>query len=134
MQLFISKEAQAKIKEKMQADDYLILDYEDAIGPFVDSQASCQLYPSFRILLVPASFPKEQLTVYDHQHETPIGKVYMKSRSEMLLDHEVHLIVEPIYHSFQLKADSGILANNLELKRINPKDYEDNTPNATIGC
>lgn len=134
MHLSISKEAQEKIQEKMQPGDYLILDYEDATGPFVDSQASCQLYPSFRILLVPASFPEAQLAVYDHQHDTELGIVYMKSRSEMLLDQEVRLIVEPVYHSLQLKADSGILANNLALKRINPKDYENQAPSSTIGC
>lgn len=110
---------------------YLVL---DATGPFVDSAASCQLYSSFRFLFVPGDFDQEKLAVYDHVHETPLGKVYMKSRSEMLLDEEVRVVVEPVYHALQLRSDSGILANNIEARRINPADYEGKTNTGTSSC
>lgn len=132
MKLTLTPEAIEKLQTKMQDGDYILLDYEDATGPFVDSAASCQLYSSFRFLFVPGDFDQEKLAVYDHVHETPLGKVYMKSRSEMLLDNEVRVVVEPVYHALQLRSDSGILADNIEVRRINPADYEGET-NTTSG-
>ena len=132
MKLILTPEAIEKLQMKMQDGDYILLDYEDATGPFVDSAASCQLYSSFRFLFVPGDFDQEKLAVYDDVHETPLGKVYMKSRSEMLLDNEVRVVVEPVYHALQLRSDSGILANNIEVRRVNPADYEGKT-NTTSG-
>ncbi len=53
MELRISKQAQAVIQEKRPSNTRMLLDFEDAIGPFADDSVSCQLYPAFRVLFVP---------------------------------------------------------------------------------
>ncbi len=122
MELHISKEAQDVIEKERQTGDWLLLDFEDAIGPFTESAVSCQLYPNFRLLLVPQAFPAEKLVDYDAKLETEMGTVLMKTTSQMLLDKKVEIVVEPSYKRIQLRSDSGILAANLPLKRIEIKN------------
>ncbi|MHC5269177.1 iron-sulfur cluster biosynthesis family protein [Enterococcus sp. LJL98] len=118
MQLKITKEAQAMIQKQQQAGDVLLLDFEDAIGPFTEDAVSCQLYPAYRLLLVSQDFPVEKLVDYNHRMPTEMGPVYMKERSEFLLDKEVELLVEPSYRRLQLRSDAGVLAANVPLKRV----------------
>ncbi|GGI65018.1 MULTISPECIES: iron-sulfur cluster biosynthesis family protein [Enterococcus] len=118
MKLQITKEAQAVIEKQRQAGDRLLLDFEDAIGPFTEDAVSCQLYPNFRLLLVPQEFPENQLADYNDLLETQMGTVYMKKTSQMLLDKEVEIAIEPSYQRIQLRSNAGILAANLPLKRI----------------
>lgn len=118
MKLQISEEAQAVINKQRQTGDRLLLDYEDAIGPFTEKAASCQIYTSFRLLLVPAEFPEEELSDYDDRIETNAGIVYMKKTSQMLLDSEVSIVIEKSYRRIQIISDSGVLASNLSLKRV----------------
>lgn len=118
MKLSITKEAQEQIKTVYQPEDYLILDFEDAVGPFVDSGASCQLYPNFRLLFVPGEFPRAELAVYDDQLETEMGKVYIKRTSERYLDQEVRFSLEKNYQRLQLSSASGVLVANVPMKSI----------------
>ena len=50
MELRISKQAQAVIQEKRPSNTRMLLDFEDAIGPFADDSVSCQLVYTFRQL------------------------------------------------------------------------------------
>lgn len=118
MKLSITQAAQEVIQSKRQVGDRLLLDFEDAIGPFTENAVSCQLYPAFRLLLVPQVFPEEKLVDYNTVLETELGPVYMKERSRMLLDKEVEIMIEPSYQRIQLRSNAGILAANLPLKRI----------------
>lgn len=118
MKLTITKEAQEKMTALCQDGDYLVLDFEDGQGPFVESGASCQLYPNYRLLFVPEKFSASELTIYDDQLETEAGLVYMKKSSEMFLDDQVILKVENAYQRLQLQSNSGVLVANLPMKRI----------------
>ncbi|EOT25601.1 iron-sulfur cluster biosynthesis family protein [Enterococcus saccharolyticus] len=122
MKLSLTKEAQEKINGIRQAGDRIVLDFEDAIGPFVESGASCQLYPNFRVLFVPKEFPEAELVDYDDHLTTELGTVYVKSTSERYLDQETRLSVEPTYQRVQLVSDSGVLAANVPMKRIELKE------------
>lgn len=118
MKLRVSKEAQEVIQGKRLKGERVLLDFEDAIGPFVDDSVSCQLYPAFRILLVPQEYPESALSDYNILLETEMGPIYMKGRSIMLLDKEVEMMIEPTYKRLQLRSNSGILAANLPIKQI----------------
>ncbi|MBM7708578.1 iron-sulfur cluster biosynthesis family protein [Enterococcus lemanii] len=118
MKLSFSQAAQDVILAKQQPGDVILLDYEDAIGPFTQSAVSCQLYPSFRLLLVPKEFPKEQLIDYDDAIETELGIVSVKKRSEMLLDEAIEIMVEPAYQRLQIRSNSGVIAANMPLLRM----------------
>lgn len=118
MKLSVSKEAQEVIQGKRHAEERVLLDFEDAIGPFVDDSVSCQLYPAFRLLLVPQEYPEAKLADYNLLLETEIGPIYMKERSTMLLDKEVEMMIEPSYKRLQIRSNSGILAANVPIKHI----------------
>ncbi|HAQ6886472.1 TPA: iron-sulfur cluster biosynthesis family protein, partial [Enterococcus faecium] len=47
MKLEVTKEAQEVLKNKLEADDQLLLDIENGDGPFAESQVSCQLDTAF---------------------------------------------------------------------------------------
>ncbi|MCD5002189.1 iron-sulfur cluster biosynthesis family protein [Enterococcus saccharolyticus] len=117
MKLHFTEEAQARIKTFMKEDERLLLDFEDAQGPFVDSAASCQLYPNFRFLIVPEAL-SEELAVYDDQLATELGTVWMKKTSERYLDQSVCVRIEKAYQRLQLTSDNGILVANVPIKRI----------------
>lgn len=118
MKIRISNEAQEKIKAVWQPENRLVLDFEDATGPFVESGASCQLYPLFRLLFVPKEFSQEELAVYDTSFKTELGPIYMKKSSERYLDEVIRLVVEKNYQRLQIVSDSGVLVANLPLKQI----------------
>lgn len=52
MKLEVTKEAQEVLKNKLEADDQLLLDIENGDGPFAESQVSCQLDTAFRLIIV----------------------------------------------------------------------------------
>ena len=118
MELRISKQAQAVIQEKRPSNARMLVDFEDAIGPFADDSVSCQLYPAFRLLFVPQTYPEEALSDYNKIIETEIGPIYMKEQSIMLLDQSVELVLEPNYQRLQLRSKAGVLVANLPIKQI----------------
>jgi uncharacterized protein YqkB len=122
MKLQVTREAQEKMNAIRQEGDRILLDFEDAIGPFVEAGASCQLYPNFRVLFVPKEFPESELAVYDDRVETELGIVYIKSTSERYLDNETKISIEAAYQRMQLVSDSGVLAANVPMKRIELKE------------
>ncbi len=85
MELRISKQAQAVIQEKRPSNTRMLLDFEDAIGPFADDSVSCQLYPAFRLLFVPKTYPEEALSDYNK-----IGEICLyKNLSMSLIDAKI---------------------------------------------
>ncbi|WP_291293298.1 iron-sulfur cluster biosynthesis family protein [Enterococcus sp.] len=108
----------AKISEIKQAQDRIYLDFEDGVGPFSTTAISCRLDISFRLILVPADYPEEGLSIYDTKLETAVGTVWLKQGAAMYLEEQTRLVVDPAYQRLQLTADSGLLASNVQLLRM----------------
>jgi uncharacterized protein YqkB len=117
----IDQAAITKISKVKQPGDRLYLDFEDGVGPFAATAISCRLDISFRLILVPADYPEEGLAVYDTKLETGVGVIWLKQGAEMYLEEQTRLVVEPTYQRLQLIADSGILASDVQLLRIEKK-------------
>ena len=108
--------AVAKISEVKQEGDRIYLDFEDGVGPA--TAISCRLDISFRLILVPADYPEEGLSIYDTKLDTAIGTVWLKQGAAMYLEERTRLVVDPDYQRLQLTSDSGLLASNVQLLRM----------------
>lgn len=118
LKLSIETEVVELIRSKMQAGDVVYLDFEDGDGPFANTGLSCRLDLSFRIILTPTDYPTKGLEVYDETLVTAVGPIKMKKSSELYLEEETRLVENKAMHTLQLKGNSGILANNIPILRI----------------
>ena len=123
MEITIDMDAAAvvKISEVKQEGDRIYLDFEDGVGPFPATAISCRLDISFRLILVPADYPEEGLSIYDTKLDTAIGTVWLKQGAAMYLEERTRLVVDPDYQRLQLTSDSGLLASNVQLLRMDKK-------------
>ncbi|WP_303754071.1 iron-sulfur cluster biosynthesis family protein [Enterococcus sp. S86.2] len=118
MKLSIDTEVVKLIRDKMQPGDLVYLDFEDGDGPFANTGLSCRLDLSFRIIITPADYPAVGLNVYNETLITDIGPLKIKKSSERYLEENTRLVVNQTLQTLQLKGDSGILANNIPILRI----------------
>lgn len=118
MELNIEPAAIEKITPYVQPDDRLYLDFEDGVGPFPATEITCRLDIHFRLIIVPQSYPEEGLAIYDTPLTTPLGTIWLKQGAQVYLEEQTRLQVEPTYQRLQLVGNSGILANDVQLLRI----------------
>lgn len=124
MELVIAKELQEKILAKSQAGDRYLLDFEDGDGPFANSALTCRLDLSFRFIIIPKDYPEADLKAYDETLTTQMGPVKIKKSSEVYLDPHTEFVVGTT-GSYQLKGQSGVLADNIPILRIEEKLAQD---------
>lgn len=116
MKLEVTKEAQEVLKNKIEADDQILLDIENGDGPFAESQVSCQLDTAFRLILVKKD-TQTDLSLYSVIADTPVGPVKIKDSAILYMDDPTTLALEPTYNSLQLKGPSGLRKGNLQVVR-----------------
>lgn len=113
--------AVAKISEVKQEGDRIYLDFEDGVGPFPATAISCRLDISFRLILVPADYPEEGLSIYDTKLDTAIGTVWLKQGAAMYLEERTRLVVDPDYQRLQLNVRCQQTAVTSQLLRMDKK-------------
>ncbi|BCA86695.1 hypothetical protein EsVE80_22180 [Enterococcus saigonensis] len=118
MQLSIDTEVVALLRAKMQPGDVIYLDFEDGDGPFANTGLSCRLDLNFRLIITPINYLASGLDVYNETLVTAIGPLKIKKSSERYLEENTRLTVNKALQTLQLKGDSGILANNIPILRI----------------
>ncbi|MEQ3378930.1 iron-sulfur cluster biosynthesis family protein [Enterococcus lactis] len=116
MKLEVTKEAQEVLKNKLEADDQLLLDIENGDGPFAESQVSCQLDAAFRLIIVKKD-TQTDLSLYSVVADTPVGPIKIKDSAILYMDDPSTLALEPTYNSLQLKGPSGLRKGNLQVVR-----------------
>ncbi|MBN2901058.1 MAG: iron-sulfur cluster biosynthesis family protein, partial [Limosilactobacillus mucosae] len=63
-------------------------------------------------------YPEEGLAIYDTPLTTPLGTIWLKQGAQVYLEEQTRMQVEPTYQRLQLVGNSGILANDVQLLRI----------------
>ncbi|EGP5124755.1 iron-sulfur cluster biosynthesis family protein [Enterococcus faecium] len=116
MKLEVTEEAQEVLKNKLEADDQLLLDIENGDGPFAESQVSCQLDTAFRLIIVKKD-TQTDLSLYSVVADTPVGPIKIKDSAILYMDDPSTLALEPTYNSLQLKGPSGLRKGNLQVVR-----------------
>lgn len=105
------------LQPKLQTGDRLYFDFEDGVGPFANTEISCRLDLSFRLIVTGADYPSTGLEVYNIPVETAVGIFYIKETSLPYFEEENFLTFNP-QNGLRLKGKSGIVADNIAFLRM----------------
>ena len=117
MQIILDERVSDWLQPKLQPGDRLYLDFEDGIGPFANTEISCRLDLSFRLIVTGENYPEKGLAVYNIPVETSVGVFHIKESSLPYFEEENFLTFSP-QMALRLKGASGILADNIPLLRM----------------
>ncbi|MCP0886806.1 iron-sulfur cluster biosynthesis family protein [Ligilactobacillus sp. WILCCON 0076] len=101
MYLTITQEAKNKLVKYNNKD--LLLDYDDGVGP-LSKVGVCSLDSSFRILIVKKGNLNKD---YEGKLDSDIGVIRYKDYTDMYMDDNMYLTVNPVNKMLRLTSDSS---------------------------
>lgn len=115
MYLNVEPEAQAKLQRYLDADKDLLLDFDDGVGP-LSNVGTCTLASVFRIVAVAKGAEQKD---YNKALESNIGTFRYKGYSEMYMDNQMRLIVNPTNKMLSLRgSNSGELTGMVTVEDL----------------
>lgn len=116
MYLHITENAQVKLEPFIEQNVIIILDLDDGVGKY-SKMGVCSIDTSFRLLLLDQFQDRED---YRIRLDATTGEIYIKDYSEMYLDEEMVLDVDPRFDLFSLRGPSGTLDGNVPIVDLRP--------------
>jgi len=113
MKLSIPQELLEKYP-KIKEAKYLLLDFDDGVGPYSQLGNACSIGSHFKLVLLDEELPE----VFDKQIDSNVGPVYIKGYSTMYLDQNMRIVRNPSYGNFELRSDNTLLDSNLEIESL----------------
>ncbi|KRM69941.1 iron-sulfur cluster biosynthesis family protein [Apilactobacillus ozensis] len=110
MKITITDAAKSKIKNRLNGEYKLLLNFDDGVGNYSDV-GSCAIGISFDLLAVK---PEDNDPAFDDSLDSDLGPIYIKGYSKSYLDQGLKLDVN--YNELVLKGDAGMLDGNVALK------------------
>ncbi len=103
MYLKVEPEAQKKLQPLLDEGKDLLLDFDDGVGP-LSNVGTCTLASVFRIVAVsPGAEEKD----YNKSLNSNIGTFRYKGYSEMYMDDQMRLEINPVNKTLSLHGNSG---------------------------
>ncbi|MGX7030192.1 iron-sulfur cluster biosynthesis family protein [Vagococcus zengguangii] len=116
MRLTITEAVLEKLGEKITPDAALYLDFIDGDSPGYQGAISCTLAVAFRFLIVTEDKEQPAFDLYQTKLTSNVGEIGVKASSLRYLEDEMRLDFNPSTYRYQLKGDSGILADQVAIE------------------
>ena len=118
MELTLTETALTKLKELLGEKTAIYLDFIDGDSPGYEGAISCTLAVSFRLLFVDQEESTLSFDLYQTTIDSNLGVIKAKKSSERYLESKMVLDFNKTYFRYQLRADSGIIAENVVVEKL----------------
>ncbi|MBM6754881.1 iron-sulfur cluster biosynthesis family protein [Lactobacillus alvi] len=121
MQLTVTPAAKERLARYLKADQKLVLDFDDGVGPFSDL-GNCSLDVNFKFIILDGSQPLP--ADFDAHFSSNLGEIYYKSYTKPQYAEKMKLDFEPTYFTMPLKSPLATLCDNVEVVDLTNQQFE----------